>query len=356
MLYFRTISTTKYGIKQPPNIFQTNEGRKKMMKKNVLIPNTDLVVSPMGMGTVDAGVTWGKDDASADSMFGTFIEAGGNLIDCAHVYSDWAMVDGIKEIGRCERVTGNWIKRHNNRHDIILTSKGGHPVYTNVNHDLHINRCTRADMIGDLEGSLEILGTDYIDIYFYHRDDPRIPVEEMVETMESFVKQGKIRYWAVSNWTAERQKAAIEYARSQGYRGPIADQSLLNLGAKYMNPLADDTMLACKGDLYNLHVAEPDILMMPFMGNASGFFHIYAAKGAEAVKHLSYATPKNLEIAEKVVQMTKKYDCAITNVVLGYFGTEKFKCVPLYGPFNEDSIIEAAKTFDINFDKADYEF
>ena len=119
-----------------------NEGRKKTMEKNVLIPNTDLVVSPMGMGTVDAGVTWGKDDASADSMFGTFIEAGGNLIDCAHVYSDWAMVDGIKEIGRCERVTGNWIKRHNNRHDIILTSKGGHPVYTNVNHDLHINRCT----------------------------------------------------------------------------------------------------------------------------------------------------------------------------------------------------------------------
>ena len=54
--------------------------------------------------------------------------------------------------------------------------------------------------------------------------------------------------------------------------------------------------------------------------------------------------------------MTKKYDCAITNVVLGYFGTEKFNCVPLYGPFNEDSIIEAAKTFDINFDKADYEF
>ena len=324
------------------------------MEKNFNIPNTDLYVSPMGMGTVDAGVAWGLDAASADSIFGTFIEAGGNLIDCAHVYSDWAAVDGIHEIGRCERVTGQWMKRHSNRHDIVLTSKGGHPVYTNTHYDLHLNRCTKADMRGDLEGSLELLQTDYIDIYFYHRDDPRIPIEEMVETMQDFIREGKIRYFAVSNWTAERQKAAMDYCRKMGYRGAIADQALLNLGAKYMNPLADDTMLACKGDLYEYHKKELDTLMMPFMGNASGFFHIFAAKGEEGVKGSPYATPKNIELAKHVVEMSKKYDCAITNVVLGYFATEQFPCVPLYGPFNEDSIKEAAKTFDIKFDKNDY--
>ena len=114
-----------------------------------------------------------------------------------------------------------------------------------------------------------------------------------------------------------------------GYRGPIADQALLNLGAKYMNPLADDTMLACKGDLYEYHKNELDTLMMPFMGNASGFFHIFAAKGEEGVKNSPYATPKNLELARRVVEMSKKYDCAITNVVLGYFSSEAFPCVPL---------------------------
>lgn len=324
------------------------------MEKNFNIPNTDLYISPMGMGTVDAGVTWGRDAASADSMFGTFVEAGGNLIDCAHVYSDWIAVDGIHEVGRCERVTGEWMKRNKNRHDIVLTSKGGHPVFTNPHYDLHINRCSKADMRGDLEGSLELLQTDYIDIYFYHRDDPRIPVEEMVETMQDFIREGKIRYFAVSNWTAERQKAAMEYCRKMGYRGPIADQALLNLGAKYMNPLADDTMLACKDDLYEYHKNELDTLMMPFMGNASGFFHIFAAKGEEGVKNSPYATPKNLELARRVVEMSKKYDCAITNVVLGYFSSEAFPCVPLYGPFNEESIKEAARTFDIKFDKNDY--
>lgn len=326
------------------------------MKADFNIPDTDLYISPMGMGTVDAGVTWGKDAASEDSMFGTFLEVGGNLIDCAHVYSDWAVVDGVHEIARCERVTGEWMKRHNNRHDIILSSKGGHPVYTNTHHDLHINRCSKADMIGDLEGSLETLGTDYIDIYFYHRDDPTIPIEDMVETMEDFVKQGKIRYWAISNWTAERARAAIEYSKKMGYRGPIADQSLLNLGAKYMNPLADDTMVACKGDLYELHKECKDLLEMPFMGNASGFFHIYAAQGEEGVKNSPYYTEKNLVMARRIKDLTKKYDCAITNVVLGYFSTEAFPCVPLYGPFNEESIKEAARTFDIKFDKKDYIF
>jgi aryl-alcohol dehydrogenase-like predicted oxidoreductase len=326
------------------------------MNNNFNIPNTELYISPMGLGTVDAGVAWGKDTASADSIFGTFIEAGGNLIDCAHVYSDWIAVDGIHEIGRCERVTGEWIKRHNNRHDIVLTSKGGHPVFTNTKYDLHINRCSKADMRGDLEGSLETLKTDYIDIYFYHRDDPRIPIEDMVETMEGFIREGKIRYWAISNWTAERAKAAIEYSKKMGYRGPIADQSLLNLGTKYMNPLADDTMVACKGELYNLHKENLDLLEMPFMGNASGFFHIFAAKGEDGVKNSPYCTEKNLTMARRAIELTKKYNCAITNVVLGYFSTEAFPCVPLYGPFNEDSIKEAAKTFDITFDKADYVF
>lgn len=323
------------------------------MKSNIIIPDTDLRVSPMGLGTVDAGVRWGKDSHNADSIFGTFIEQGGNLIDCAHVYSDWVAVDGVHEIGRCERVTGQWMKRNGTRDDVVLMTKGGHPVFTSVHHDLHINRCTPADMRGDLEGSLEILQTDYIDIYFYHRDDPSIPVEIMVETMQDFIREGKIRYFGVSNWSAERQIAAMAYCEEQGYRGAVADQSLLNLGSQHMKPLADDTMVVCEGELYDYHRRNRNTMMMPFMANASGFFHIYAAKGAEAVANSPYATEKNLDTAKRVVELAEKYDCAVTNVVLGYFSAEEFPCVPLYGPFDEASIQEAARTFDIRFARED---
>ncbi|MGM9592786.1 MAG: aldo/keto reductase [Candidatus Onthomonas sp.] len=326
------------------------------MEHNIMIPNTDLKISPMGLGTVDAGVRWGKDAASADSMFGTFTDMGGNLIDCAHVYADWQIVDGRQETARAERVTGDWMQRQGNRDKIVLMTKGGHPVYTHPSMDLHINRVTKADMRGDIEGSLRILRTDYIDIYFYHRDDPRIPVEEMVETMQDFIREGKIRYFAVSNWSADRQKAADAYCKKMGYRGIVADQALLNLGAKYMNPLDDDTLVYVKGDLYDYHKENRNNLLMPYMGNCSGFFHIYAAKGEEAVKGHPYSTEGNLRMARRLPELMEKYGCAVTNIVLGYFTQEAFPCVPLYGPLDEASIVEAAKTFDIRFDPQDYVF
>lgn len=322
----------------------------------ITIPNTELSISPMGLGTVDAGVRWGREAAEADSMFGTFVEQGGNLIDCAHVYADWQVVDGRQEVARAERVTGDWLQRNGGRDRIVLMTKGGHPVYTHPSMDLHINRCTRADMRGDIEGSLRTLRTDYIDIYFYHRDDPRIPIEDMVETMQDFVREGKIRYFGVSNWSAERQKAADDYCKKMGYRGPVADQALLNLGSKYMNPLPDDTLVYVKGALYDYHAKQHDNMMMPYMGNASGFFHIYTAKGKAGVEGHPYATERNLVMADRIPKLTEKYNCAVTNIVLGYFTQEAFPCVPLYGPMDEASIVEAARTFDIQFDKEDYVF
>ena len=326
--------------------------------KKTAIPDTELLLSSMGLGTVDAGVAWGKEPEEADRMYGAFLEEGGNLIDCAHVYADWLIVDGRQETGRAERVTGDWLERSGKRKDIVLMTKGGHPVFTHPSMDLHLNRCTRADMKGDLEGSLRLLRTDYIDIYFYHRDDPRIPVEDMVETMQDFVREGKIRYWGISNWTAERARAADAYCAKMGYRGPVADEALLNLGSKYMNPLPDDTLVCAQGSsgLYDYHKENLKNRMMPFMGNASGFFHIYASKGPDAVKGNPYATEKNLAFAARLPELTEKYGCAVTNIVLGYFTQEAFPCVPLYGPLNEASIREAAKTFDIAFEPEDFVF
>ena len=70
------------------------------MERNILIPDTDLKVSPLGLGTVDAGVRWGKDEAGQDLIYGTYMDQGGNLIDCAHVYADWQVVDGRQEVAR----------------------------------------------------------------------------------------------------------------------------------------------------------------------------------------------------------------------------------------------------------------
>lgn len=78
-------------------------------------------------------------------------------------------------------------------------TKGGHPEIVPNMPNFGKTRLTYKDMLSDLDHSLLKLRTDYIDVYFYHRDDLNQSVEEEIETMENFVKQGKIRYYACSN-------------------------------------------------------------------------------------------------------------------------------------------------------------
>ena len=154
--------------------------------------------------------------------------------------------------------------------------------------DTHLSRMTHDDMVNDLDASLKQLRTDHIDIYFYHRDNRNQTVAEEIETMEEFVKEGKIRYYGCSNWDVDRMKEADAYCKERGYRGFVADQSLLNLGMKYFKGLADDTLRYTRGEAFLYHVDNPGNLEMPYMGNCSGFFHIFDAKGEEGVKNNPY--------------------------------------------------------------------
>lgn len=319
------------------------------MKKKITIPDTDIEIFPFGLGTVDAGLLW--DGADADRIFDAFLANGGTMIDSAHVYSDWVK----PEIARSERVIGDWLERSGKRNQIVLVTKGGHPDMTGENPDTHISRMTKADMVSDLEASLKQLRTDYIDIYFYHRDDLNQPVEDLIEVMEGFRKEGKIRYYACSNWTTPRMKEADAYCKEKGYRGFVANQCLLNLGYKYMNPLPDDTMVYVDKEMQAYHKENAGNLLMPYMGVCSGFFHIYAAKGEEAVKNSPYYTEGNLRVAKRVLDLCEHYNATVSQVVLGFFGQQEFNCAPLYGPQNVDQLEEAMKAFEIPFTKNDYD-
>jgi aryl-alcohol dehydrogenase-like predicted oxidoreductase len=322
--------------------------RQVPMNKTVSIPGTDLAIFPIGLGTVDAGVRW--DGPQADRIFDTYLDCGGNVIDCAHVYSDW--VPG--ETARAERVLGDWLERSGKRNRITLMTKGGHPSMTGPDTDLHKSRMTRQDMIGDLNGSLKQLRTDHIDLYFYHRDNRQQSVEEEIETMESFVREGKIRYYGCSNWDADRMKEADAYCRRMGYRGFAVDQSLFNLGLKYFRGPADDTLRCTRGEAFQYHVDNRFNLEMPYTGNCGGFFNLYASKGEEAVRNHPYYSPQNIGVAEKALKLCEKYGCSITQVVLGFFYHQPFACVPLYGSASPERIKDACAVFDVPFTDEDY--
>ena len=320
-----------------------------MERKMVSIPDTDLEFLPFGLGTADAGLLW--DGAEADRIFDAFLDNGGSLIDTAHVYSDWVP----PEIARAERVVGDWLERSGKRDQVVLITKGGHPDMACEHPDTHKSRMTKADMVSDLDSSLKQLRTDHIDIYFYHRDDETQTVEQLVDVMEEFHQQGKVRYYACSNWSTERMRAADEYAKSKGYRGFVANQALLNLGYKYMNPLADDTMVYADAEMQAYHDENRGNLLMPFMGVCSGFFHRYVAEGEEAVKDSPYYTEGNLRVAKRVVELMERYGATVSQVVLGFFGQQKFPCAPLYGPRDIEALEDAMKAFDVPFTAEDYD-
>ena len=127
-------------------------------------------------------------------------------------------------------------------------------------------------------------------LYFRTRRHAFLPVL-LLQTMQDFIREGKVRYFAVSNWSADRQKAADAYCREKGYRGIVADQALLNLGSKYMNPLDDDTLVYVKGDLYDYHKENLNNLMMPYMGNASGFFDSRPSNGISPIPGKNSLSP-----------------------------------------------------------------
>lgn len=221
--------------------------------------------------------------------------------------------------------------------------------------DTHVNRMRKEDMESDLDASLKQLRTDCIDIYFYHRDDIGQQPEELIDVMEEFRKAGKIKYYGCSNWSTERMKSADRYCKEKGYRGFAANQALLNLGYKYMDPLEDDTMVCADEDMQNYHRENPQNLLMPYMGVCSGFFHKYINGGREAVLSSPYYTEGNVRTAERVKELCEKYQATISQVVLGFFGHVGFDCVPLYRTKDVKQLEEAMKTFEIPFVREDFE-
>lgn len=316
--------------------------------ERIRVQGTELELSLIGLGCVNAGLKW--EGKAADYLFDSFLDMGGNLYDTARVYADWIP----QEIGRSERVLGEWILRSKKRSQVVLITKGGHPCMTSPTSDLHKNRMGRKDMVHDLELSLKALHTDYIDLYFYHRDDESIPVEELMDTMELFVKEGKVRYYGCSNWSTKRMREADAYCKQRGYRSFAANQALYNVGEKYMKPLEDDTLEYMDCEMQEYHRENSRNLAMPYMGICSGFFHNFLEKGGLSVQDSPYSTEENIRMAHKIEELTKLYHATVTQAVLGFFTCQDFPCLPLYGPRNAENLRDAMKTFEIPFKKEDY--
>ena len=315
------------------------------MNRFLAIKDTDLAICRIGLGTAKLGLN--GDGPAAFELLETYVKSGGNLIDTARIYLDWV----APETGRSERILGDWI-RHRGGHDgLVIMTKGGHPGLTSMD----IPRMSRSEMEADLTLSLGALGIDCIDIYHYHRDDPQRPVAELVETMEGFVKSGMIRYYACSNWTADRMAEADAYCAAKGYRGFVMDQVLYNLGSDHMKPLTDTTMVKADHTLLSYHARNERNVLVSYMGVCGGFFHTLAEKGEAAVAGSPYYSPENLKLMERIRALQKKHGMSLTQVLLGYLLTREPSVVALMGSGDPNHVLEALGTLDTGLGPEDFD-
>jgi aryl-alcohol dehydrogenase-like predicted oxidoreductase len=310
----------------------------------IQLPNTELKVFPIALGTVNAGLTY--DGSDADRLFDQFLDLGGNMIDTARIYSDWVS----PEKGRSERVIGDWLRREGKRNKIVLATKGGHPNMDSM----HASRMGQEDMEHDLDLSLKTLGVDIIDLYFYHRDDIGQSTGELLDRMEGFRKAGKIRYYGCSNWKTGRMLEADTYAKEHSLRGFIANQMLFNIASKYMNPFGDKTMAAMDEAMLRYHLEHQDNTAMPYFGICSGFFHRLEAGKEEELKTSPYYTPENMEIARKIKILREKYHASISQILLGFYFAQDCAMVPLIGPSKAAHLEDAMGSLEIDFDAGDF--
>jgi aryl-alcohol dehydrogenase-like predicted oxidoreductase len=286
------------------------------------IPNTDLQVSVLCMGT---GAYGGSIDRAASyRLLDSFVERGGCFFDSAKVYSDW--IPG--ERSRSEKLLGAWMKERKNRARVIIATKGAHPDLSTM----HIQRLAPQDILADLDASLSHLQSDYIDLYWLHRDDPTRPVEEIVDTLASQVRAGKIRAFGCSNWRVGRIRAAQDYAAQSGLPGFASVQNLWNLAHVNTDSMPDPTLVVMDGELWAYHQSTK-LAAIPYTSQANGLFQKMENGGVSSLsKGLTtmYLNPRTERRFERVRQLRAETRLTTTQITLGYLLSQPFPTFPVF--------------------------
>ena len=207
--------------------------------QNNTIPKTDLRVSPICMGTMTFGTPVGEADAIKIVHWG--IDNGVNFIDTANMYEGYTRYVGSPG-GVGEEFLGEALKGR--RGHAVVATKVGMKVGSAPEDEGTSPKAIHTQ----LDRSLHRLQTDYVDIYYLHRPDPEVPLADIVGTMADVTKQGKIRYYGISNYSADQTADILKAADDAGVARPVIHQppySLLERDVeKDLFPLCDREKIA----------------------------------------------------------------------------------------------------------------
>lgn len=299
---------------------------------------TGLKVSELCLGTMQFG--WTTDEEKAFAVMDAFLEAGGNFIDTADIYSNWAAGNPG---GMAESIIGQWMKERGNRHQIVLATKVRGRVWEGPNGE----GLSRAHIMKAIDDSLSRLDTDYIDLYQTHWFDPDTPIEETMRALDDLVHQGKVRYLGCSNYPAWRLCRALWTSDRVGLARYDSLQPHYNLVhraefERELSPLCQDQGLG----------------VIPYSPLAAGFLTgKYRKEGpipesarAEGIVK-RYFNDKDFALLEEVETLGNKRGKTILQMALGWLLTNPVVTSPIIGANTVEQLRESLDAVGLRLSK-----
>ena len=275
------------------------------------IPGTDLDVFPLSLGGNVFG--WTADEATSFEVLDAYAAGGGNFIDTADVYSAWGPGNSG---GESETIIGRWLADRGNRDQIVVATK--------VGSFAEAPGLSRASIFKGVEESLRRLGTDHIDLYYAHKDDPDTPVEETVAAFAELVASGKIRAVAASNFSPARLAESLAVADASSSPRYVALQPHYNL--VHRNDF--------EGELQDL-VAAQGLVTVPYYALASGFLTGKYRTGASysdssrAQGAVQYLDDRGRKVLAALDQVAAEQSSSVTSVALAWLAAQPTVIAPI---------------------------
>jgi aryl-alcohol dehydrogenase-like predicted oxidoreductase len=273
---------------------------------------------------------WTAKGEDAFRILDRFAEAGGTMIDTADVYSAWA--PGHKG-GESESLIGEWLRRRGGKGDMLIATKVG-MLPGEGGEKLEPARIAAA-----AEASLKRLGVEAIDLYYAHQDDEKTPLADSLAAFDKLVKDGKVRVFGASNYSAERLGEALAISE----RDALARYEVLQ---NEYNLMARDKF---EGPLQRLCV-ERNIGMLPYYGLASGFLTGKYRSAADQGKSIrgdrmaKYLNPRGFAVLAALDSVAAETNATPAQVALAWLAAQPAIAAPIASartPEQADEIIGA---------------
>jgi len=276
----------------------------------IKLANTDLTVYPLCLGGNVFG--YSADKQNSEAVLSFYADNGGNFIDTADMYSQWAP----GHIGgESETIIGDWMAKRGNRQRMIIATK--------VSKLDTRPGLKAANIKAACDESLKRLRSDYIDLYYAHQDDLDTPIEESLGAFDELIKAGKVRYIAASNFTPERLQESLDISKANGLSSYIASQDQYNLlDREYEKGLMPT-------------IEKNNLSQIPFYGLARGFLTGKYRPGVsvESVRASgvasNYANERGWNLLSKLDQITKDKKTTVAAISLAWLRAQPTVATPI---------------------------